>query len=215
MVAELARERLHDVQVLSGADNVGAAALTASFLKRFDAVIDFTTPQAVSANLRAALRHGAHVVVGTTGWYADLDEMCALAVEHDAGLLYGTNFSVGVQAFFTAARQLAHSLPKATFSITETHHTSKKDAPSGTAITLRQIIERTAPKAPKIEIESLRIGDAPGTHRLEARTENDLVTLQHDSFSRRGFAEGAVRAAEWVAGRSGVWDFAEIAGKLG
>jgi 4-hydroxy-tetrahydrodipicolinate reductase len=215
MVAELARERGHSVTVLGGAENPGGAALTGAFVGAFDAVIDFTTPAAVPGNLRALLGVGAKVVVGTTGWYAELPGLSALAVEQGASLLYGTNFSVGVQAFFRAARTLAEALPGYSFRIREVHHVAKKDAPSGTGLTLQKIV-REALGGAEVPIESVREGDVPGLHVLEARSGNDLVTLQHDAFSRRGFAEGAVRAAEWIVGRAaGVWDFAEVSGGLG
>lgn len=214
LVAEIARGRGHTVTVLGGTENPGGAALTRSLLAESSAVIDFTSPNAVVGNLNALLRSGARVVVGTTGWYGQLSELSALAFEHGASLLYGTNFSVGVQAFFRAARTLAESLPGYNFSIRETHHATKKDAPSGTALTLQAVVSRGI-DGDEIPIVSLREGDVAGMHVLEARSENDVVTLEHAAYSRRGFAEGAVRAAEWLAGQpAGVWDFSEVAGKL-
>jgi 4-hydroxy-tetrahydrodipicolinate reductase len=214
LVAEVARERGHSVTVLGGAENAGGAALTASFVGGFDAVIDFTSPGAVVGNLTALLGAGARVVVGTTGWYEQLGSLSALASQQGAGLLYGTNFSVGVQAFFRAARMLAESLPGYGFSIRETHHVAKKDAPSGTALSLQKIVSQGLGGA-EAPIESVREGDVAGVHVLEARSGNDLITLRHDAFSRRGFAEGAVRAAEWLVGQGvGVWDFSEVFGQL-
>jgi 4-hydroxy-tetrahydrodipicolinate reductase len=213
IVAQIAAERGHGVRVLGEEENPGASALTAPFLAGFDAVIDFTTPDAVVHNLRACLANGARVVVGTTGWYAHLKDMRALAERKGAGLLYGTNFSIGVQALLRVARELALAVPDYKFSITETHHTSKKDAPSGTALTIKQVLQ-TANPALQVEITSKREGDASGIHVIEARSPNDVIELKHEAFSRRGFAEGAVRAAEWIAGKSGVWEFSEIAGEL-
>jgi 4-hydroxy-tetrahydrodipicolinate reductase len=216
LVAELARERGHSVAVLGGAENSAGSALTPQFLADFDAAIDFTTPDAALKNLELLLRAGARVVVGTTGWYQHLPPITLLALQHHASLLHGTNFSVGVQAFFRAARVLAQSLPKYSFSIRETHHVAKKDAPSGTALTLARVVQQALGTG-EIQIESMREGDVAGLHVLEARSANDLITLQHDAFSRRGFAEGAVRAAEWLVlhEKAGVWDFSDIAEKLG
>ena len=213
LVAEVAHERGHGVRVVGEEENRNASALTGPFLATFDAVIDFTTPEAVIPNLRACLANGAHVVVGTTGWYDHLDDMRALAARKNAGLLYGTNFSVGVQALLRMARELALAVPHYTFSITETHHADKKDAPSGTALSIRQVMEAANPGL-KAEIASRREGDASGIHVIEALSENDRIELKHEAFSRRGFAEGAVRAAEWIAGKTGIWEFSEIASEL-
>jgi 4-hydroxy-tetrahydrodipicolinate reductase len=213
IVADIAKERSHGVRVLGEEENRNASALTAPFLASFDAVIDFTTPEAVVHNLRACLANRAHIVVGTTGWYARLNDMRELAERKGAGFLYGTNFSVGVQAMLRVARELALAVPHYHFSITETHHTDKKDAPSGTALSIKHILQTVNP-ALQIEITSKREADAAGIHVIEARSQNDVIELKHEAFSRRGFAEGAVRAAEWIAGKSGVWEFSEIAGKL-
>lgn len=208
-VAQVARERGHSVRVVGEEENHSAAALTAPFLAGFDAIIDFTTPEAAVQNMRACLANGARVVVGTTGWYAHLADMRDLALRKGGALLYGTNFSVGVQALFRVARELALAAPGYRFHITETHHATKKDAPSGTALSLQRILESASPGL-KVEITSKREGEVPGLHVIEARSENDCISLTHEAFSRRGFAEGAVRAAEWIAGRTGCWDFQEI-----
>jgi 4-hydroxy-tetrahydrodipicolinate reductase len=213
LVAEVARERGHGVRVVGEEENRNASALTSVFLASFDAVIDFTTPEAVVHNLRACLANGARVVVGTTGWYDHLDDMRDLAERKSAGFLYGTNFSVGVQALLRLTRDLATALPHYQFSITETHHAAKKDAPSGTALSIRQALENADPSL-KVEITSHREGDVLGIHMIEARSDNDRIELMHEAFSRRGFAEGAILAAEWIAGKTGVWEFSEIASKL-
>ncbi|MFZ0663480.1 MAG: 4-hydroxy-tetrahydrodipicolinate reductase [Acidobacteriaceae bacterium] len=213
LVAEVAHEHGHSVRVLGEEENRDASALTAPFLAGFDAVIDFTTPEAVVHNLRACLANGARVVVGTTGWYAHLNDMRALAQRKNAGFLYGTNFSIGVRTMLRLARELALAAPDRKFSITETHHADKKDAPSGTALTIKQVLLAANP-ALEIEITSRREGDSSGIHVIEARSPNDVIELKHEAFSRRGFAEGAVRAAEWITGKSGVWEFSEIAPTL-
>jgi 4-hydroxy-tetrahydrodipicolinate reductase len=213
IVADVAHERGHGVRVVGEEENHHASALTAPFLAGFDAVIDFTTPESVVQNLRACLANGARVVVGTTGWYKHLNDMRAICERRNAGLLYGTNFSVGVQAVMRVARELVLAAPGYKFSITETHHVTKKDAPSGTALSLKQLMEQAHPGL-QVEIVSKREGDAAGIHVVEARSENDVIELRHESFSRRGFAEGAVRAAEWLAGKTGCWDFRDVVEKL-
>lgn len=210
IVAEIAKQHGHGVRVLGEEENHNASALTAPFLAGFDAVIDFTTPESVVQNMRACLSNGARMVVGTTGWYEHLNDMRSLAERRGAGFLYGTNFSVGVQIMLRLARELATMAPHYKFSITETHHASKKDAPSGTALTIKHVLQSANPSL-NVEITSKREGDASGIHVVEARSQGDLIELKHEAFSRRGFAEGAVRAAEWIAGKTGVWEFSEIA----
>jgi 4-hydroxy-tetrahydrodipicolinate reductase len=211
LVAEVARERGHIVRALDITENQHASALTAPSLAGVDVVIDFTAPEAAAENMRAVLALGGRIVVGTTGWYAHLDEMKSKAQKCGA-LLYGTNFSMGVQKLFRLAAGLA-KLDGYTFSISETHHTSKLDAPSGTAITLREIIQAVRPDA-KVEITSHRVGDAKGEHIVTASSDVDTLEIRHDAHSRRGFALGAVRGAEWLAGKSGAWDFREIVDQL-
>jgi 4-hydroxy-tetrahydrodipicolinate reductase len=212
LVAEVARERGHSVRVLDQAENRGAAALTAPAVAGVDVFIDFTTPHAALENMRAILALGGRIVVGTTGWYDKLDEMKALAQRRGGSLIYGSNFSVGVQKFFRLAEVLAE-LDGYTFEIGETHHTSKLDSPSGTALIARQIIESVRPGT-KVEIESHRVGDAAGEHVVTASSEYDTLVLKHESRNRRAFALGAVRAAEWLNGKNGVWDFREIFDQL-
>ncbi len=216
LVASVASEHGHSVHVLDASENKNAAALTAPFVAGFDVVIDFTTPEAAVQNMRACLANGAKMVVGTTGWYDKLPDAKAQAERRGASLLYGTNFSVGVQLLFKIAANMAAELKRAgyTFTITETHHTAKLDAPSGTALHLREAVEKAAGVG-SIPIESVRQGEAVGTHVLEASGPGDKILLTHESHSRRTFAEGAVRAAEWLAAnRPGVYDFQEIYEKI-
>jgi 4-hydroxy-tetrahydrodipicolinate reductase len=213
LVAEVARERGHSVRAMDINENTGAAALTPPTLAGVDAVIDFTNAQAAVENMRAVLANGSRIVVGTTGWYSYLDEMKAKAQKRGSSLLYGTNFSIGVQKLFRLTAEVA-KLDGYRFSISETHHTTKLDAPSGTAITLKEIIEAANPGA-EIEISSHRVGDAKGEHVVTASSDVDVLELRHDANTRRGFALGAVRAAEWLAHQpSGVWDFREIFDQL-
>jgi 4-hydroxy-tetrahydrodipicolinate reductase len=212
LVAQVARERGHSVRVLDFAENHHAAALTAPALASIDVVIDFTAAEAALQNMRAVLALGSRIVVGTTGWYAQLNEMKALATKRGGALLHGTNFSIGVQKLFSLTAELA-KLEGYQFSIAETHHESKIDAPSGTAITLREIIE-AAQSGVHVEVASHRIGDAKGEHIVTATGPDDILEVRHDALSRRGFAMGAVRAAEWLSHRSGTYDFREIFDQL-
>jgi 4-hydroxy-tetrahydrodipicolinate reductase len=212
LVADVARERGHGVRALDVNENQHASALTAPNLAGVDVVIDFTTPEAAVENIRAVLALGCRIVVGTTGWYAQLPELKAIAQRRGGGLLYGTNFSIGVQKLFRLTAELAR-IEGYKFTISETHHTSKLDAPSGTAITLKEIISSVQPGI-DVPIESHRVGDANGEHIVTAKSEHDLIELRHDAHSRRGFAVGAVRAAEWLYAKSGVWEFREIFDQL-
>ena len=163
LVAEVAAERGHGVHVLDERENPNAAALTPPFVTGFDVAIDFTTPEAVVQNMRACLATGGRMVIGTTGWYGKLADMRALAERRQAGLLYGTNFSIGVQVMLKLAQQMATSLSAAgyRFSVVETHHTSKLDKPSGTAISIAEMLDRGAGK--KLGLNILTVGDqAPG-----------------------------------------------------
>jgi 4-hydroxy-tetrahydrodipicolinate reductase len=211
LVATVAAERGHSVNVLDAKENANAAALTPPFVAGFDVVIDFTTPEAAVQNMRACLATGAKMVIGTTGWYDKLHDMRSLAERRQAGLLYGTNYSVSVQVMLRMAETMGKALKNAgyEFSIQETHHISKLDSPSGTALTLAGVV-KTAVGLSNIPVEAKREGDVMGIHKLEARSDADRLVLTHESFSRRGFAEGAVRAAEWLSMRTGCYDFKDV-----
>jgi len=207
LVAEVACERGHSVRALDINDNPHAAALTAPHLAGVDVVIDFTAPEAAVENIRAVLALGGRIVVGTTGWYSHLSELKSKAQKGGA-LLYGTNFSIGVQKLFRLTAELA-KLDGYEFSIDETHHVTKVDAPSGTASTLKEIILGVRPGI-EVPIASHRVGDAKGEHVVRATSDCDVLELRHDAHSRRGFALGAVRGAEWLCGKQGAWEFREI-----
>src|SRR5277367_2827070 len=173
VVADVAHQRGHSVRVIGEEENANASALTGPTLAAFDAVIDFTTPQAVIANMRACFANGARVVVGTTGWYDKLGEMRAICERRNAALLYGTNFSIGVQVMYRLARDLVPLVHGYEISISETHHEGKKDAPSGTALALKQTLLEVDP-ALNVEIVSHREGEAVGTHTIIARLNDDV-----------------------------------------
>jgi 4-hydroxy-tetrahydrodipicolinate reductase len=218
LVAEVANEHGHSVHVLDAKENPQAQALTHPFVAGFDVVIDFTTPEAAVQNMRACLATGARMVVGTTGWYDKLADMRGLAERKGAGLLYGSNFSVGVQVMLRLAQEMGSALKDAgyTFAIEEAHHASKLDAPSGTAISLADAVAEGLDNqgSGKVPIASSREGDETGLHLLIASSDADRLTLKHESFTRRAFAEGAVRAAEWLSTRHGCFDFRDIFSKL-
>jgi len=209
LVAEVARSRRHHVRVLSAADNDGARALTPESLAATNVVIDFTTPAAVVANALACIRARKDLVIGTTGWYDELPRLRELVLSGNTGFLYGSNFSIGVNLFFeivaTAGTALKYDYSGQIF---ERHHEQKKDAPSGTAITLQKIVRETGER--EIEIVSFREGDAVGMHEVVFNSAGDRIYLCHYAKSRQGFAEGAVRAAEWLAGKTGFYDFRNV-----
>jgi 4-hydroxy-tetrahydrodipicolinate reductase len=213
LVAEVAKELGHEVRSLGSKENQDGRALTSELLKQTDAVIDFTTPLAVVPNIIRCAEAQVPVVVGTTGWYQHLDKVRELITERKTGFLYGSNFSLGMNFFFKAIQAIAPVL-KHDFrgNIVERHHVHKKDAPSGTALTLQKILESAS--GAKVEIASIREGETVGMHLVVLDSTNDTILLTHDAKSRRGFAAGAVRAAEWIKGRTGFWEFPEIVDQL-
>jgi len=209
LVEEVARERGHTVEVLTSSQNRNASALTPERLRNIDVVIDFSNPEAVLENMRACIRNGARMVVGTTGWYEHLDEIRKNVESSKSGLLYGSNFSIGVNLFFQIAETAAHAVGQGYVPrIVERHHAQKKDSPSGTAVSIQRIVAEVSTISP--EITSVREGDTVGTHVLLFDSSADTMMLVHDAKSRRGFAEGAVRAAEWLKGKSGFYEFRKI-----
>jgi 4-hydroxy-tetrahydrodipicolinate reductase len=209
LVAEVARERRHHIRTLDVDENADACALTSAFLAPFDVAIDFTAPSAVVANAEACIRARKNIVVGTTGWYDQLPRLRELVLSANTGFLYGSNFSIGVNLFFEIAATAGAAL-KYDYSgqIFERHHVTKKDAPSGTAVTLQKIVHESGGQ--DVEIVSFREGDAVGMHEITFDSPNDRIYLCHDAKSRRGFADGAVRAAEWLAGKTGFFEFRNV-----
>jgi 4-hydroxy-tetrahydrodipicolinate reductase len=210
-VAEVAAERKHQVRIVTSQENQACAALTPEALQAIDTVIDFTLPHVVLPHIEACVKAGRNMVVGTTGWYTDIDRIRALVEHHKTGFVYAGNFSVGVNLFFDVARAAAAAL-RHDYSgqIFERHHVHKKDAPSGTAIALQQVIRESSGRKENIEITSFREGDVVGLHEVVLESPTDRIYLCHDAKSRRGFAEGAIRAAEWLAGKKGFYDFKDV-----
>jgi 4-hydroxy-tetrahydrodipicolinate reductase len=209
LVAEVARECKHHIRVLGAADNPHASALTSDKLRDVEVVIDFTTPQAVMEHIAACTQAGKNMVVGATGWYDELPKVRQMVEQNGTGFLYGANFSVGVNLFYDVARTAAAAMRHQYFGqIFERHHAHKKDAPSGTAAALRKVIQDECGK--ELEIISFREGDVVGMHELTLDSPADTIYLCHDAKSRRGFAEGALQAAEWLAGKNGFFDFKDV-----
>jgi 4-hydroxy-tetrahydrodipicolinate reductase len=209
LVADVARERGHEIGVLRAADNPNASGLTPESLSNIAVVIDFTTPNTALEHIAACVRAGKNIVVGTTGWYSEIPRIRQMVEKSGTGLLYAANFSIGVNLFFEVARTAAAALRHQYLGqIFERHHAHKKDAPSGTAMMLQRVVENAS--GAELEITSFREGEVVGMHELVFDSAADRIYLCHDSKSRLGFAEGAVRAAEWLAGKTGFFDFKDI-----
>jgi 4-hydroxy-tetrahydrodipicolinate reductase len=210
-IEAMAGRRGHDVVwKLDSASNAGAAGLTAERLSQADVLFEFTNPAAAPANLEALARAGAAVVCGTTGWDRDLARISDVFRAGGGALVYAANFSVGVRHFFELAKLAATLYSPAGYEpfMVEEHHAGKRDAPSGTAKKIAQVVEDASGKRPPVS--SVRAGTIPGTHRLVFESPEDEVELIHRARGRAGFAKGAVWAAERIAGRQGVFEFGEL-----
>ena len=206
----LARERGVEVvarlDVADVADRSGAIAA----LKRAQVAIDFTMPEAAVPNIELCLDAGCLVVVGTTGWYGELERVRASVAKKGGALLYAPNFSVGValvRALCQRAGALLAGLDGFDVRMTEVHHAQKKDAPSGTALLLREAL---GPAGRGVAIESVRTGEVPGHHEITIESPFELITIAHDARNRRVFADGALRAALWLRGRKGVFTMDDV-----
>lgn len=177
--------------------------------------IEFSSPATAAANVRRCLEAGLPVVCGTTGWYADYEALATLCRERGGKLLTATNFSIGMNIMFALNERLAELMRgRAAYSvdITETHHIHKLDAPSGTALTLREQIAACGGRPEEeVKIVSIREGEVPGTHTVRYDSAIDTLTLTHEAHSRQGLAEGALLAAEWLAGAApGVYTMKDL-----
>lgn len=213
-IEKVANERNHEIVLIVDKDS--SQMLTTEALSRAEVAIEFSTPEAAFANVTACINAHTPVVCGTTGWLNKLDEVKKLLTEKDGSLFYASNYSLGVNIFFKLNDILSQVLSGNsgyTASIQEIHHTQKLDAPSGTAITLAEIVAKNlnlegwsllpAIEENKIPIEALREGTVPGTHTITYQSEQDELILTHRAKSRRGFALGAVIAAEYTAVNKG------------
>ncbi|NWG13031.1 MAG: dihydrodipicolinate reductase [Acidobacteria bacterium] len=199
-------------------ENRGGSGITRSSMAGVDVAIEFSQPDAVMDNIEAGTRAGIHMVVGTTGWFGELERARQMVLESGTGLIYGSNFSVGMNLFFQIAAEAARivgRLPQYDAFLSEAHHRAKKDAPSGTALSLLEIIRpHLGTRKPGIAVT--RAGCIPGNHAVGFDSEADTIILEHRARNRQGLAEGAILAARWIAGRKGFYEFrsvfAEIAG---
>jgi 4-hydroxy-tetrahydrodipicolinate reductase len=212
LVEARAREAGHEITVIFTDRDAGrpvediAASLTGA-----DAAVDFSSGAAVPDHVRACVKAGVPLVEGTTGWAAQLAEVRRIVQSGSGALVYGANFSIGVNLFYrivaTAAQQLGRDPSYAPF-IEEAHHARKKDAPSGTALKLRDIVAAACGR--DVPVASTRAGHIPGTHRVGFDGPADQIMLSHVARSREGFAAGALLAAQWIVGRHGVYEFSEV-----
>lgn len=211
-VAALATERGHTVTVtLGAAENARGSGITVERLGKPDVAIEFTEPAAALENVLACVRAAIPVVVGTTGWYARLPEVEQMVANSNGAVFHAPNFSLGVALFQRMAAEAARMMRDvAEFDaqIVETHHRAKKDAPSGTAASLASTVSRGL--AREVEITSVRVGAVPGTHELLFDAPFEQIRLTHEARDRRVFAAGALRAAEWLVGRHGIFTMQDL-----
>jgi 4-hydroxy-tetrahydrodipicolinate reductase len=213
--------QLVSMQALAAGDEIGATltsedasrspAEIAATLQGHDAAIDFSVGAAVIGNVEACARAGVPLVEGTTGWKDQEADVLKIVAQHDAALVYGANFSIGVNVFYRIvahAAGLMSGLDQYQAFIEEEHHSRKRDAPSGTALKLKELMSETIKV--DIPIASLRAGYIPGTHRVGFDSAGDQIMLTHMARSREGFAAGALLAAHWIVGRKGVFEFTEV-----
>lgn len=216
-IEQIALQRGHSI-VLKADKNT-----TSHNIAQADVAIDFSIPSAAVANISNCINNGVPIVSGTTGWLDHYENMMALANEKEGAFIYASNFSLGVNIFFELNKTLAKmmsNLSQYNANIEEIHHTQKLDAPSGTAITLAEgVIENTnynnwklgkSDNSKEISIEAKRIDNVPGTHHINYTSQVDTISISHTAHSRDGFALGAVIAAEWLIGKTGVFTMNDV-----
>jgi 4-hydroxy-tetrahydrodipicolinate reductase len=210
LVERLAREGGHEVAtVLGSRESAFKAEELAEILGGHDAAIDFTVAEAVPRHAEACALARVPLVEGTTGWHAQLEDVRRRIERANGALIYGANFSVGVNLFYRVvarAAELFRGFDYAPF-VEEAHHSRKRDAPSGTGLRLRDILAEAFDA--EIPVASMRAGHIPGTHRVGFDSAADTVMLTHTARSREGFAAGALVAARWIQGKTGVYEFSE------
>jgi len=217
-IETLAKEKGHEIVYKKGRDFEDGA------LTEADAAIEFSIPEAAVANIKKCLNTNIPVVSGTTGWLSSYAEMVKLCETRNGSFIYASNFSVGVNLFFSInefAAKLMAPWKEYSVAIEEIHHTQKKDAPSGTAITIAEgIVEHSdkkswtleTPSAENIFIDAKREGDVKGTHTVAYSSAIDTISLKHEAHTRDGFAKGAILAAEWLANKKGVYSMKDVLG---
>jgi 4-hydroxy-tetrahydrodipicolinate reductase len=212
-IAQMVQERGWHLTAMLGAEhNRDGVGITRRALGDPDVAIEFTEPSSAVSNIMACIHEGVPVVVGTTGWYNSLPVITEAANEEGASLLWAANFSIGVNLFVELARQAARIMSKSDFAaaMVETHHSAKKDAPSGTALAIANAMEGELGKP--LQVTSIRTGSVPGTHELLFDAPFEQITLRHEARDRRVFADGALRAAAWLRGKKGVFTMRDVLG---
>ena len=227
-IERLAADRKITVaQIFTRENNQGGIGLTKHALHAVDVCIDFSTAMAVGSNIEMVAKYGKNIVVGTTGWHNKLEEVKKLVKTRKIGLLYSSNFSLGMNIFYQVLTSAGHLFDKSNFydvAIHEMHHKAKADSPSGTALTLGQIvlqhlhrkkellheISHKQIKPEQLHITSTRVGNIIGTHRVIFDSEADSIELVHTAKNRSGFAFGALLAAEWLKGKKGVYTMKDV-----
>jgi len=217
MVARLApHQDCEVVRTIGSVENANCRSLTREALQGVDVAIEFTSPHAAPHNLRSLIEAGISTVVGTTGWFTELAKIRELAERQNAAVVWGANFSVGLHHFrrtvAEAAQRFAREENYGAWGW-EIHHAAKKDSPSGTLLALAEEISRSGYTRP-ISLAANRAGSVPGTHEIGFDSAEDTITLRHEARGREGFARGALRAARWLAGKKGFFEFREIADEL-
>jgi len=211
-IRQLALDKGWKVTALLGErENAGGAGITARSLGNPQVAVEFTQPDAAVGNIIACLKAGVPIVVGTTGWYQSLPEVTRVAKESGTGLLWAPNFSLGVNVLIELARYagtMMRSLEGFDAHIVETHHAAKKDAPSGTAMAIAKAASDALDRP--IPTTSVRTGSVPGTHELIFDGAFEQLSLTHLARDRRVFAEGALKAADWLIGKKGVFTMRDV-----
>lgn len=212
LIRSLAEDKGHMIAaVVDEADAGASASQLAEKLGGSDVAIDFTIAAAVRRNVEAAIGAGVPLVEGTTGWNAERDEIERLVRDGNGALVFGANFSIGVNLFYRVAdfaSEMLSKFPEYEAFIEEQHHSRKKDAPSGTALKLKDVVSRHSDK--DIGVSATRAGNIPGTHRVGFDGPFDQILLEHTARAREGFAAGALMAAEWIVGKKGFYEFTDV-----
>jgi 4-hydroxy-tetrahydrodipicolinate reductase len=192
---------------IDDSDSIGDANLAG-----VDVAIEFSTPHAVVGNIHRLAAHGVNIVVGTTGWVQQMDDVHRVVEQHNVGLIWSPNFSVGVNIFFRLVREAARlAAREAEYGAWgwEIHHDTKADAPSGTLLKLVDEMQKAGYDR-LVDVSSSRAGRHPGTHEIGFDSQADTITLRHSARSREGFARGALKAAHWIVGKKGIYEFSEV-----
>jgi 4-hydroxy-tetrahydrodipicolinate reductase len=213
MIERLATERGISVALkLDEFNNANFEGITPENFRGVDVAIDFSTPSTVLGNIERIAALGVNLVIGTTGWHEQMTQVKSIVEKHGIGLVWSPNYSVGVNAFFrivNAAAKLLANEPEYEAWAWEIHHSAKKDAPSGTLLKLVDEM-REAGYQRHVDVASSRAGAIAGTHEIGFDSAADTITLRHTARSREGFALGAIKAAEWIAGKQGFHEFGDI-----